>query len=375
MTFPDTKSTLRTDESFRLQTDEEHHKDNSLLTETGIGMVSMFPHDYMHLVCLGVMRKLLELWAGSKGPLSCRSLSKRVNQLSSTLLALKCHIPSEFARKPRSVEERHRWKATEFRQLLLYTGPVALLDVLSSPVYNNFMLLHVAISILMCPTLCPVLCDFAKTLLVSFVEHFGQLYGREHLVYNVHGLIHLSDDAKEHGFSLENISGFPFENFLGQIMKMIRSPQFPVAQVVRRISEFENVTCCRDTRDGLKLKTSHSEGPAPSHIYPVTQYKEISLPEFCVKLSTGDNCIRRNGKIGIVRNIIVVEGDPCLVYNEFTQSSDFFDYPIKSSQIGVFLLDDLSQDLKCVKVDDSVSKYVLLPFKNKYVGMPLHHLL
>lgn len=76
---------------------------------------------------------------------------------------------------------------------------------------------YVAISIWACSKLRVVFCDFAKTLLVSFVEHFGQLYGRENLAYNVHGLIDLSDDVKEHGQCLDNISGFPFENYHGQI--------------------------------------------------------------------------------------------------------------------------------------------------------------
>nr|XP_020471113.1 uncharacterized protein LOC109968894 [Monopterus albus] len=375
MTFPDSRSPARTDESFRLQVDEEHHRDISPLIETGIGMVSMFPHDYMHLVCLGVTRKLLELWAGSTGPLRCRLPFKKVNQLSETLRSFKSHMPTEFARKPRSVEERHRWKATEYRQFLLYTGPVALFDILSSPVYNNFMLLYVAISILACPKLCVIFCDFAKTLLVSFVEHFGQLYGKDNLVYNVHGLIHLSDDVKKHGQWLDNISGFPYENYLGEIKKMIRSPQYPVAQVVRRISELENVVCRSDTQNETKLRKPHCDGPLPLHItWPVMQYKEVSLPHFCVKVFTGDNCICHDGVVGVVQNIIEFGGDPYLVYNEFTSCASFFDYPINSGQLGVFQLTDLSQELKCIKMNDAVTKYVLLPFRNKFVGMPFLHL-
>lgn len=236
------------------------------------------------------------------------------------------------------------------------------------------MLLHVAISILACPKLFVVYNDFAKTLLVSFVEHFGQLYGRVNLVYNVHGLTHLSDDVKEHGHCLD-ISGFPFENYLGQIKKMIRSPQFPVAQVVRRMSELENAACNPDKPNETKLRKPHSEGPLPSDITcPVMQYKEASLPDFCVKVFTGDNCICYNRRVGIVRNIIVVDGALYLVYNEVTHSSNFFDYPINSCELGVFLLTDLSQELKCIKTDETVTKYVLLPFRNTFVGIPFIHL-
>lgn len=59
------------------------------------------------------------------------------------------------------------------------------------------------------------------------------------IVYNVHGLIHLADDAKTFK-SLENISAFPFENFLASLKNIIRKPEFPLAQIIRRLSEKED---------------------------------------------------------------------------------------------------------------------------------------
>lgn len=92
-------------------------------------MVSQFPLDYMHLVCLGVMKRRLG--------------SRVIDDISQHLLNLKSHIPSEFARKPRSLKEIDRWKATEFRQFLLYTGPVVLAEILHPNMYKNFLLLSV----------------------------------------------------------------------------------------------------------------------------------------------------------------------------------------------------------------------------------------
>nr|XP_055037851.1 uncharacterized protein LOC129425744 [Misgurnus anguillicaudatus] len=209
MTFPEICAFPRTDESFKLALDEDHHTGHSPLTNTNIGMVSCFPHDYMHLVCLGVVRRLLDLWMTSTGPLPCRLSGHHVKTISERLTNLRVFVPVEFARKPRSLEERLRWKATEFRQFLLYTGPVVLKRFLSEQVYNNFMLLSAAICILANPTFCLTMNEFAKTLLVSFVEHFSKLYGSDFVVYNIHGLIHLSDDVGLHGH-LDLISGFPF---------------------------------------------------------------------------------------------------------------------------------------------------------------------
>ncbi|KAJ8977152.1 hypothetical protein NQ317_016819 [Molorchus minor] len=51
-------SRKRTNESFRLQLDDDHHLGNSPLLALDIDMVNNFPVDYMHNVCLGIMRCL-----------------------------------------------------------------------------------------------------------------------------------------------------------------------------------------------------------------------------------------------------------------------------------------------------------------------------
>ena len=56
--------------------------------------------------------------------------------------SLSSHIPREFARKPCSLSDVIRWKATELRQFLLYIGPVVLRGVLPEPLYENFILPH-----------------------------------------------------------------------------------------------------------------------------------------------------------------------------------------------------------------------------------------
>lgn len=58
MTFPDMNAAPRTDELFKCHSDEDHHVGHSPFTDLNIGMVSCFPHDNMHLVCLGVVRRV-----------------------------------------------------------------------------------------------------------------------------------------------------------------------------------------------------------------------------------------------------------------------------------------------------------------------------
>lgn len=104
MTFPENNSSRRTDENFKSMYDEDNHLLKSPLQDTQIGMVSQFPHEYMHIVCLGVMHHLLDFWIN--GPLQCRLPASSVRTLSERLVGLKTHIPSEYARKPRTVLEK-----------------------------------------------------------------------------------------------------------------------------------------------------------------------------------------------------------------------------------------------------------------------------
>ncbi|KZR97269.1 Uncharacterized protein APZ42_007949, partial [Daphnia magna] len=64
-TFPEvTDVSLRTNTSFRAQLNKQHHKGFSPLLELKIDMISCFPLDYMHLVLLGVFKRLLTIWTG-----------------------------------------------------------------------------------------------------------------------------------------------------------------------------------------------------------------------------------------------------------------------------------------------------------------------
>ncbi|KAJ8030886.1 hypothetical protein HOLleu_27427 [Holothuria leucospilota] len=224
MTYPISQSkdlVPRTDFSFRNEENPNHHTGISPLIDlANLNMVDDFPVDYMHSVCLGVTRRLLLIWLrGPRGP--HRLSASQAKQISDNLKSLSCHVPQDFARKPRGLLEIDRWKATEFRQFLLYTGQLVLKPILSVNCYKHFMALSVAVCILVSPTLVQKYSEYAQNLLEYFVITGAEMYGPEFLVYNVHSLVHLPDQAQKFG-SLDNCAAWQFENYMQKIKRKVR---------------------------------------------------------------------------------------------------------------------------------------------------------
>lgn len=299
MTFPETSAKLRTDYDFQTMADEEHHRGPTPLSVLPIGLVTGFVFDYMHLVCLGVVRKLLIFWLGgnlhTSDDVASRLPASTVQIVSNRLLNLVRFIPQEFARKPRSLSEIDRWKATEFRQFLLYTGPVVLSGILSENVYNHFMLLVTGITLLTSPLHAGQHADYAHSLLVQFVELAYGIYGCDFFVYNVHGLTHLSEDVKRHG-NLDCFSAFPFENQLKSLKRLVRKAGNPLAQCIRRLSEQRSFSSLRGSPvsdSGSVSAVEHHFGPIPDGYEEAVQFAQLKFDKFKIniKRSPCDCCV------------------------------------------------------------------------------------
>jgi len=82
--------------------DDEHHVSNNvsiLLTQVPhIDMISDMSFDYMHLLCLGVVKKLIMLWLGifKKSPVLVHLQNQNVNIISNHLLSIKQYISCDF---------------------------------------------------------------------------------------------------------------------------------------------------------------------------------------------------------------------------------------------------------------------------------------
>ena len=183
-----TNLNLRTDHSFRTRAQEEHHKPAmSPFCNLPIDMITKFSIDYMHQSCLGVMKILLLLWLRGKKEIKMAAI--HVAEVSRRSHSIKEFIPNAFARKPRGMEELDYWKATEFRQFLLYTGKYVLKGILRPELYDHFMTLNVALGIMVCPSLAQDHRVYAHELLTCFVGNCEKLYGEGVQVKSPVGLL------------------------------------------------------------------------------------------------------------------------------------------------------------------------------------------
>ncbi|XP_064468488.1 uncharacterized protein LOC135379173 [Ornithodoros turicata] len=292
----------------------------------------------MHLVCLGVMRRLLHIWIGGKygrGKLT----AEQVHMLSDRLNLYRKDFPSVFERKPRGVDEVERWKATEFRTFLLYAGPVALKHLLPDRLYHHFLVLHVAVRILASPSSYQTGNEYAKKRLVYFVEDVGELYGTTQVIYNVHSLIYLAGDCLRHG-PFDSFSAFPFESHLGKLKQMLRTTNSPLSQINRRVSEQRHVS------------STIGERPVDHSVRPGMCY------------------ILRNGTIARVNDVRAA----CVHVSVFANTTDFFVNPLKSSSLGIFRVDS-NGDEKIMSLDICIRdrQCIVLPYKSRYVMFPLLH--
>lgn len=371
--FPDTDCPLRTNRSFELQLQSLHHRKESPLLSLGVGLVSQFPLDYMHLVCLGVMRKLLQQYWVSKKPCSVKMAPSSKASVSDSLSRFNEYAPSDMKRRPRSLAFVEHWKAVEYRNFLLYYGPVVLKGRLKTDLlFEHFMKFNVAMTILISPRFSASHSDIADRLIREFISEAEKLYGDGIYVYNVHSLLHIVSDVRNYG-PLDSFSAFPFENYLHQIKTLVKSHARALQQVVRRITERKMVKANEQKLASAKLSGKHSNGPLPQG-FDGEQYSRLETKDTVLGLSRKDNCVKMiDGNIVWIANILHSPQGVNICGFFFTKVDNLYTQPIPSSTLNVYIASEVSATCAVWKMEDIDHKCVCLPRGAGYAIFPLLH--
>ena len=384
--FPGKIGALRTDECFRTFSYYDGNKGyqmkRTILNEIPrLGLVTQVPLDPMHLVFVGVTRKLFLIWMFGRVSYKLPYIS--ICNISNVMLRLSDHITYEFARRPRHLRYLKNFKATELRQLCLYTGVIVLKDYVSRAVYDHFVTFHVAMSILSNPLFCKIesWIAYAEKLNEKFVENFQKLYGRRYLSYNVHNMYHIADDVRRYG-ELENFSAFKFENFIGHIKRLLRSGRQPLQQLMRRTAEIENnqkrVPSVFRKKE-CDLQQPHSNGPITDNFQNVEQYKVGIFNSF--KINCGDsknnNVFIDNKHVVKAHNLIRNDTKETYLIGETLKIiGPLYTYPCSSSKLGINIIkEDTDANLEYWNIDKITAKLLKLPYNDQFVVFPILHTL
>lgn len=367
MTFPEITFTKRTDEGFRSKSQPEHHHYDSPFLVFDIDIIGQFPLDYLHTVCLGVVKKLVGMWLG--GDLRARLKSTDIQQISDRLIAIALTQPSEFQRKCRSLKEFSNFKGTEFRNLIVYILPVATHGILPNDKYQHMLILHVAMLILIDPNLAKTHADVAQELLEHFVKSFSAIYGAHHVVYNVHSLLHIVDDVKKFG-CLDNYSAFPFESYMSHIKRMLKNHKHSLAQVCNRVEEsyqFDKMVI----RKPRKIEYKKAHEIRIDNVLTLV-HKEIVFPDFVLNCKERNQWFLTDDK-KIFQFHYANRDENTLFARKIKSTSVFFDLPISSQHFDCFVSDGSLSDVISVNIDKVTKKIFAMTMKNRIVFSPLRH--
>lgn len=368
----------RTNNSFRNQRNAEHHTGVSPLLEIepAVDMINDFVLDSMHMVYLGIVKKVFDYWLN--GNIKEVKLSKTMKDLlCDLLLQLKNQVPQDFQRTTRSLDDFAKFKATEYQFMLLYAGPVVLKKILSPDVYKHFLLLHVGIRILASKDLAVEKRRQAKYCLKLFVETSIILYGKQCLISNMHGLIHLPDDVEKMNCSIPEISAYTFENELGKLGRLIRTGNKPLSQLCRRMNELmhKNIEMATIPPNIKILKQSHQDE------FDNTPITRIQFKGTIITTKHPNNTVLlQDKKIIQVSYIFIPPGENNIYIKsiKLKKVCPIYEYPFNSEYLNMWVVNERNCPTVTVPLNNVDKKMVCFVIrtnnKKKMYAMPLLHM-
>lgn len=233
------------------------------------------------------------------------------------------------------MDEYARFKATEFRQIVLYTGVVLFKEFLNADAYQHFLRLSLAYRMLSSDEVTEDRIDLAEKHLQQFVKEFSHYYGKNNMGFNVHGLLHLSNDVRLYG-TISNFASYPYENYIGLLNRKIRGRSMILEQV-------SNMADRLDTQ--------------------VTNVRSY----VCDNKRRDSRVILKNGSVAVIMKTT----DQSMEVKIYANIMNYFKFPMKSSVLGIYLCSNLSDTVliidpeeikwKCYGIPVSTSEIVVIP--------------
>lgn len=395
--FKQWNAPLRTDLDFRnnLYLGKHQREITPLVAIPNVDLISDFVvGDSLHLLDHGITKKLLTGFIDGKlGNVDARWSVNQAKLVSQYLSSIRAPYEIRSQRQIRDLSVVAKWKGIEFHNFALYIGIVVLNGNLPDYIYKHFLLYFCFFTIYSSKYHLKSLNIVADSCLKLFIERFKIIYCSQHFTSNLHNLIHLIDDVKRFG-PINTFSAYPFESFLFQIKKLLRTGYLPLAQAAKRLLEIENVI-----QDQKKITQNHLNPTLikPSllkvelldQIIPVKYdlYTVVGFSKFKINTNNDEDrwLLTTNNNIVEVLYFVLFDGNLKIYGRTVKDIENYFDLPIMSSQMLVFASRNLNMNapnlfdigsIKCklfkIQRDKKFMHYEKTEnFVNQYVFLPL----
>lgn len=361
----------RNNETFRQRSQREHHLGvSSFESLRSLDMVNDFPVDFMHCICLGVSLRLLEHLRCGNHP--SRLSNSELLRFDDILLSMRDSIPSDFARKPRTIKHLKLWKATELYLFTVYLGffIIRKLYPSSSIVLKTLLSYFVTVFIICSSHLHESVRDHRHDLVERLLnELLPSAFGRKIMSYNVHAIVHLMEDYDRRG-NVHSFSAFRFENFLRFLKKTIRSPSRPLEQTINRIKENGLFLGHLPAEEHLKmeLRLSYISGDE-------NRYRILILENTKLKSRSADGYVlTHSGKVVKIQYFLQIKGEYKFEGRAFLSLDSMFVEPVDSKSLCIYKAFNFEQRSSRYDVKDIKMK-MMVHRGDYYYCVPVLHTL
>lgn len=172
--------------------------------------------------------------------------------------------------------------------------------------------------------------------------------------YNVHGLLHLSDDSVKFG-SLDNFSCYMFENFLKILKSKLRKSEKPLQQLHRRYEELNNFRLDHKTC----LQKLHNNGPCAFNIQ--REYLIYRTENFVLTTVFPNNIYLIDKSVVKILNFgITADGLAVVLGNKYLNIEELYSKPSSSLFLDIMKISNLSESLEIWPINKISNKMLCI---------------
>lgn len=244
------------------------------------------------------------------------------------------------------------------------------------------MFLKMFCAVLICPTkkYAPYL-PLARTLFIEYIEVYIATHGVGSITSNIHNLSYVVDDVELFG-ELSTFSAYEFENCLHLMKLLLKQCNKPLEQLARRLHEIALTTRPTSSENNSvvsfpRLIDQFLCNSAPNSL----AYRKVEINSNILISSDNKN---RWIMLGDENQTIVQFEYAFKIENKYMfrghplnldSREKIFTRPFNSCYVNIFLQSTVVDDAENYDFSQVKAKLFCLPYRNKFVFMPLLHTL